>query len=163
MTAVDSDQAREDTGRLEKLVAPRPGMGPIVVGVDGSMSSAAALAWAVSVATTFDAEIVVVHALPLSAEIVQDCPPVGLKDWRAVLRAKLSGPWCAPLREAGVAFRVKTVHRSPGAALLDVISEVDADLVVVGARQHRHSHHAGGSLSHHLVRRAPCPVVTVPA
>lgn len=169
MTAVDNEvevqaQALRDAAALrEDLVAPRRGMGPIVVGMDGSESSAAALEWAARLAKAFGAEVIAVHALPFATEVVQDCPPLGLTDWRAILKRKLNGSWSDPLRRAEVPYRVRLVHRSPGAAILEVAEEAGADLVVVGSRHHRHGHLAGGSLSHHLVRRASCPVVTVPS
>lgn len=164
MTVVDEgeEQARAATASLERLVAPRPGMGPIVVGIDGSKATAAALAWATEMAKAFEAEVVLVHALPFAAELVQDCPPMGLTDWRAVLRAKLNGPWSEPVRSAGVPFRLRLIHRSAGSALLEAAEETGADLIVVGSRHHRHGHRTSGSLSHYLVRRAPCPVVSIP-
>jgi nucleotide-binding universal stress UspA family protein len=159
----DREKARQDTALLERLVAPRPGMGPIVVGVDGSRPSAAAVAWATEMAKSFSTEVVLVHARPFGTEVLQDVPPLGLVDWGKDCRKKLNTIWSQPVRQAGVPFRLRLVHHSAGMALLQAASEVGADLIVVGARHHRHGHRATGTLSHYLVGRAPCPVVAVPA
>jgi len=54
------------------------------------------------------------------------------------------------------------VHGEPGTAICDAASDIDADLVVVGA------HGKGvirrvflGSTSEYVVRNAPCPVLVV--
>jgi nucleotide-binding universal stress UspA family protein len=156
------EEARRATAMLERLVAPRPGMGPIVVGVDGSQPSAAAVSWATAVARLLSAEVVLVHARPFSTEVLQDVPPLGLVDWGKDCRKKLNTVWSEPVRQAGVSFRLRLVHHSPGTALLQAAAEAGADLIVVGARHHRHGHRSTGTLSHYLVGRASCPVVAVP-
>lgn len=159
----NAEKARRAVIQLERLVAPRPGMGPIVVGVDGSPPSAAAVSWATELARLFSTEVVLVHARPFATEVLQDVPPLGLMDWGKDCRTKLNTVWSQPVRQAGVPFRLRLVHHSPGPALLQAATEVGADLIVVGARHHRHGHRATGSLSHYLVGRASCPVVAVPA
>lgn len=141
---------------------PERGAGHVVVGMDGSPASQAALAAAF---TEADA-----HGLPLRAVIAWDpvpareLPPlVDEAGMRAAAEARLTG-LMSPLRERhpGVRAGIEIVTGFPRRVLMDAAAE--ARLLVVGSRG------LGGfrglllgSVSHALIHHAPCPVAVVHA
>jgi nucleotide-binding universal stress UspA family protein len=142
-------------------------VGRIVVGMDGSEGSAAALRWAARLALPENAEVVVVHVL----EPESHAGPLGLPravlydaDWREAVRDELEGAWCAPLREAGVRHRTRAEWGYAGPCLTEVAAEEHADLLVTGRRG------LGGlaellrdSVSAYATHHSPCPVAVVSA
>jgi nucleotide-binding universal stress UspA family protein len=138
---------------------PRPGR--IVVGVDGSPSSAQALQWAVDQARLTGAEV---HA------VVAWQPPTAY-GWGPVLRDETdwaddcSAALDQTIKETLDAADADAIHRHvvrghAAQALLD--EAADADLLVVGCRGH--GGFTGmllGSVSQHGIAHAPCPVLVV--
>jgi nucleotide-binding universal stress UspA family protein len=139
----------------------------IVVGVDGSPESRAALDWAVREACctggTIDA--VLAHETGLAwidvgseyeSAIVQQSAEHARKELRETLAAmRPDGHW-------PVAVHPLTVAGAPADVLVDLAR--DADLLVVGSRGR--GAFAGlllGSTSQRCAERSPCPVVVVPA
>ena len=138
----------------------------IVVGVDGSPESGAALGWAIELARDLEAEVVAVHALDtdLAAYLTQQ---VGTRfrpgEWEARIRRDFSEQWCAPLREAGIPHREQVVKGVPAKVLTRVATRLSAELVVVGRRGRRGV--AGlllGSVAAELARESEVPVVVFP-
>jgi nucleotide-binding universal stress UspA family protein len=143
------------------------GAGRVVVGVDGSPSSAAALAWAIAEGAARGAAVEVIHAWepPLlygpvagvagyEGAAVEDAGERLLREM--VERATEAAGAAPPAVERTVA--------TGGAAssLLDVAKA--ADLLVVGRRGlGGFGRLLLGSVSDHVARHAPCPVVVVPA
>ena len=148
--------------------------GVIVVGVDGSEPSRAALAWAVKQAELTDARLVAIHAWvfvppgPLAEPGM--LPAAGVVDFEHMLKAEEEAARAeleSALADAfpdGIPERVepKLVDGDPG-LVLEAEAE-KADLAVVG-----HRGRSGlasvllGSVSRHLVDKARCPVVVVKA
>ena len=137
-----------------------PTDGPVVVGVDGSRLSEAALAFAIDAAVRRGTSLVAVHAWQDAAN-----PRVAaLIDWKAVaaeeaavLAERLAG-WQEKHPDLTIERRV--VRDSP-AHELTALSE-QAQLVVVGSRGR--GGFAGlllGSVSQALLRHAACPVAVV--
>lgn len=145
----------------------RAGERRLVVGVDGSPASAAALAWAVAAADARDAVVEVVHAweppvlygpaagvaeVPYDVEAIMDAGQRLIDD---MIDAATAG---AP----GVRTESRIVADTPAGGLLDAAE--GADVVVVGRRG------IGGfrrlllgSVSDHVARHATGVVVVVPA
>jgi nucleotide-binding universal stress UspA family protein len=143
----------------------------IVVGVDGSEGAALALRWAMGLADEEGAEIIAVYALGPMEDLARGASAavwVGLGlphegTWRKELRRELEQDWCAPLRAAGLPFRVHLEGGSASAGLMAVADREDADLIVVGAHGHgSFEDRVLGSVSYKLSHRAHQPVVIVP-
>jgi len=126
-------------------------MQPIVVGVDGSPSSADALRWALGVALSGQGELLLVSVVPDGA------------DARAVELAIL-GEWGAEVEATRVPFRTEVVEGVPGPALAAVCAGVGDCLVVVGQGHDRWfpALHLG-SASHYLAHHVNRPLCVVPA
>ena len=138
----------------------------IVVGVDGSAGSMAALAWAGEEAAVHDATLVCVAAWEPPVVYgsgfapVPSLPPDGAYEDAA--RSQLDGAVDRVLgsRDRPVVERL-VVEGPPGEVLLTAAS--DADLLVVGSRGHGSI--VGmllGSVSQHVAHHAKCPVVIIP-
>lgn len=148
--------------------------GRILVCVDGSEGSAAALGWAIALARKTDAEIVAVHALevPVYAQAdvgmgpVYSAPPADPLWWDRLRKATAEAfeqEWCAPLARSGLPYRTVLQEGKPASAIEEVADRERPDLVVVGRRG------LGGltelllgSVSHALVHHARRPIVVVP-
>jgi nucleotide-binding universal stress UspA family protein len=103
---------------------PAPGDGPVVVGVDGSSRSTAAVEFAMDEAADRDQPLIAVHGYQVPQDTRDEARPV---------------PEEATAGAAGRYPKVRVEHRvveaqNPARALLDVGDEVDASLMVVGSR-----------------------------
>jgi len=139
-------------------------MGKIVVGVDGSAGSRAALRWAHAEAQLRGAtlEAVTVWQLPVMAWL----PAFGAMPPPEDLSGEAERALVATLAEEGVSSTEEVpvvsvvAEGAAAAALLDAAD--DADLLVVGSRGHGgFTELLLGSVSHQCVSHAPCPVVVV--
>lgn len=137
---------------------------PVLVGVDGTPLSEAAIAFAFEAAAARGVDLIAMHTW--SARITEDPVLDAITDWSAVetqerelLAERLAG-WSEKYPD--VAVRQRVTRGRPAHALLSEAGE--AQLVVVGSRGH--GEFAGlvlDSVSNQLVHRAPCPVVVVRA
>ena len=142
-------------------------MSHIIVGVDGSRASRAALGWAVRHATDRTAEVRAVHAW--------DAPVVGPEEIGMLIdRAELEGQAqrelddvvdavadCSPSTAVPPIERV--LRRGPAAECL-LQDAAGADLVVLGARglDAATDHSPLGPVGRQVLAGATCPVVVVP-
>jgi nucleotide-binding universal stress UspA family protein len=145
--------------------------GTIVVGVDGSAPSLAALRWAADEAKLRDARLVAVHAwvyvppAPLAEPGLMPIPPADYAGQLEAQRDAAEAEFDAALAEAlaeppPVEVERKLVEDDPGSALEKEAKE--ADLVVVGSRGRSGIAAALlGSVSKHVVDHADCPVVVL--
>ena len=141
-------------------------IGLIVVGVDGSDTSRAALRWAHDEAANHGALLTVVmawHPPPLpQIPPYGSLPPEDYVDQpRRDALALLDG-LTASLAATTSGVDVRTVVDEGNPAKVLIEHSAGADLVVVGSRGH--GGFAGmllGSVSHHLVAHSKCPVVVV--
>lgn len=132
----------------------------IVVGVDGSLDSARAMACAATLARSTGAELVAVHAVGLLSVVEGQVRPSD--QVRDIIETQVA-EWASPLAEAGVAHRIVLEDGPPGLVLLRVAERESAGLIVSGTRGLGSADGVVlGSTSHHLVRYSPVPVVVVP-
>ena len=137
----------------------------IVVGVDGSASSLAALRWAVHQAELTGGTVDAVVAWQMPATMTGfGFAPVAVADGSEMeqtaqrildqMVSKVARP------EGGPAMRRLAVQGFPAPVLLG--ASVGADLLVLGSRGHGgFSGALLGSVSQHCVRHARCPVVII--
>ncbi len=143
---------------------PRTRHGRVVVGVDGSSDSRAALEYAAGAARIRDAELVCVTAWNVEVDEGYVVTTPGTPAWERVVARHRSAldRLLAPVREhhPGLTTRVEVVHGPRVPTLVE--SSTTADLLVVGSRGHGGV--AGmllGSVSQGVVREAHCPVAVI--
>lgn len=114
----------------------------VVVGVDGSPESLAALEWAAREANDRHATLNIIHAGTEAREILHEAEAIA--------------------RAAGATGEIATdmVPGNPGQAL--VSESAEADLIVVASHGHSRMHDAfAGSCALHTAMHAHCPVVVI--
>lgn len=150
------------------MAATESGIGRIVVGVDGSPHSEAALHWAARMAKGMGSEVVAVFAIapPVYIDagyLAPIQPPQHDPAWREGMKKELEG-WCRPLQEAGVRYRATMEDGRPASVIAQVADSVDANVIVVGRRGRGGvAELVLGSVSHELVLHARRPVLLIPA
>jgi nucleotide-binding universal stress UspA family protein len=129
--------------------------GSILVGLDGSAASAAAVAWTGGLARALNAEVLAVHAH------MRERPGEPHEHAQLEMRCR---DWTATLRAAGVATRVVIAQGWPASALIELEALEAPGLVVLGARG------AGGfkdlrlgSVALGVLQRSVVPVAIVPS
>jgi nucleotide-binding universal stress UspA family protein len=134
----------------------------IVVGYDGSPSSRAAVAHAITLAA--DGRVVVVHAHEAAPEHLSE-------RWRELLDAEHLERARAVLDEilledndelGGTRWEARLEPDDPADAILRVAEEVGAEALVVGSHGYGPLASLLGSVSHELLRRADRPVTVIP-
>ncbi len=151
--------------RCPLAIIPTPGaeaaVERIVVGVDGSEGSAAAMDWCAGLARAANAEVIAVYVFEPLAEWVPHSDP---RSWWQAAEHQMESNWVAPLRAAGVSVRTRIIQDvHPVAALTVVVKEERAGLLVVGTRGL--SGVVGlrlGRIPIQLVHHTQLPVVLVP-
>lgn len=131
--------------------------GRIVIGVDGSAGSVAALRWAVDEARHRDATV---EAVMCRHE--GHSPGSALGRGERSLDRVLDANGLAARADLGFELLQTTAEGKPGPTLCSIAR--DADLLVVGSRGHGEI--GGmmlGSVSQHCTHHSPCPVVVVPS
>ena len=134
----------------------------ILVGVDDSPGSRAALRFAAGLAERVGARVVAVSVFEPLAHLGDLAPGTDLRALRERAALELEQHLCAPLRDAGVTFVARVLEGRSDKALADASDTEAADLVVVGAR--RMSMLGGlvlGSTSMRLPALCKCPVTIV--
>jgi nucleotide-binding universal stress UspA family protein len=139
----------------------------IVVGVDGSPGSDAALEWAINEAGSAGAEIIAVHVVePISGPAPAPTPSaIPLRHPASSNGRTIAAEACYErLRTSGVAYRVLAVRGHPATEILRAADLEHADLIVVGNGLHSTMTEIFlGSVAHELTHHARRPLVIVPA
>lgn len=139
-------------------------VGTILVGVDGSEGSAAAVRFAAGLAGALGAQVVAVHALGLLDQLEPGGPRVPTQPHRDEIAERVAGEWTRPLADAGVPHRAVLHDGHPVDVVLQAAEEVGADLVVVGSRGIGGSPiRLLGSTSTQVAQRCHRPVTIVPS
>lgn len=143
--------------------AGEPG-GPVVVGVDGSATSLAALEFAAAEAAVRRAELLALHTWfgKLPHEEEQELPLIYDAEDVQLAQARKLAEWLAPVRDRFPAVTVRERVEHGRAARALVTASAAAQLVVVGARGL--GGFAGlllGSVSQAVLHHAGCPVAII--
>ena len=137
----------------------------ILVPVDFSPHSDAALETAIGFARSLDARVELLHCyeVGLHWSTAYDVlfPEELWKPIRIVAKRKLIA--CADrVREAGLDVGTHLTTKPPRQAIPDEAARIDADLIVMATRGVGGVKHLLlGGVAMHIVRAAPCPVMTV--
>jgi nucleotide-binding universal stress UspA family protein len=129
----------------------------ILVPMDWSEPSHRAFRLAVSLAREHDARLTLLHVVPLPA-LMHGPPQESYLDhlYEELCRMRPSDP--------KVRVRCLVAEGAPVAAILNATRESGCDLIVMGTHGRRGLNRLlMGSLAEEVVRRAPCPVLTVRA
>jgi nucleotide-binding universal stress UspA family protein len=147
-----------------RMAARRSGIKRIVVGVDGSAQSAAALKWAVRIAKGMGSQITAVYAIHLPLYLA---PEYGVpfqfdEEWRDQMRTEFEDKWCKRLRASGIRYRTVMEDGRPAPVIAAVADRENADIVVVGRRGRGGvAELVLGSVSHELVLSSKRPVLLI--
>jgi len=143
----------------------------IVVGVDGSPHSEAALRWAIRLAGCMGSEIVAVNAVPPPTSAWYGLgypaamPPELLEERELVeadARRHFVEEWCRPLRDSGLHYRTVQATGRAASLIAAAADDVGAELVVVGRRgRGGMAELLLGSVSHELILHCAHPVLVV--
>ncbi|MGW6914214.1 universal stress protein [Kitasatospora sp. NPDC054939] len=133
----------------------------VVVGLDGSPSSQAALRWAVRYAGLIGGVVDAVTAWEFPTQYGWSAPAVDPDLDVSVAHARLAEELREVLSDqAAAGVRPHVVRANPAEALIDAAA--DAELLVVGSRGRGTFTRAMlGSVSQRCALHAPCPVVIV--
>jgi nucleotide-binding universal stress UspA family protein len=141
---------------------------PIVVAVDGSPHSHAAVEWAAYESRLRKASVTLIHVLaPMPGTTADRAARSTVDGWpaddaNAIVAASEATFRAAYGQRGGVVLRTVVGESSIVAALVDASSQ--AQLVVVGSRGHRVlGRLLLGSVSTGLIHRAHCPVAVIPS
>jgi len=134
----------------------------VVLSVDGSPESRAAIAWCTDNLSP-DTTIVAVCGVSDVGEFVIGLPLFDEAGDANELHRALETRWVAPLRQAGFECQTRFLHHGQAAAVRAVVDEEQPDAVIVGKGAHgalrdNVAPGVGAALSHHM----PCPVILVP-
>jgi len=144
--------------------------GPILVAVDFSADSRAALTWACEVADWMQTSVLVFHVVHDSS-VAPDYYKIDDKDWLAPLEeaaASRMQKFVAEMQKAGSGFKSMESLKSrlavgrPVPNILEVADEIDARLIVMGSQGLTGlAHLLIGSKAEQVVRLAKIPVTIV--
>lgn len=141
--------------RIKRLLTP----------IDFSESSKQAVHYAVEFARSFKAEIHLLNIIEPVMYPAEMFGQVGMVDVESVMEKSANEEmqaWKASLIPEGVAMVAATQHGRPFAEIISYATEHEIDLIIIGT--HGRSgidHFLLGSTAEKVIRKAPCPVLTV--
>lgn len=144
--------------------APRSGIKRIVVGVDGSVQSAAAVKWAVRLAKGMGSQITAVYAIHMPIYFASEygAPFQFDQQWRDDMKSEFESKWCKPLSASGVRYRTVMEDGRPASVIEGVADRDNADLIIVGRRGRGDvAELVLGSVSHELVLNSKRPILII--
>ena len=133
----------------------------ILVAVDGSPQSNAALRVAVDLAQHYRASLCLLHAFPHVSDLLGTPQYEHLLEARSTIGQQILESTRTQVAQ-GVAVETQLIEGPPAPAILRVAVEDDCDMIVMGSRGHGQL--AGmllGSVSNAVAQRANCPVMIV--
>jgi len=138
----------------------------IMCPVDFSNCSDHALEYAVALAQAYQAKLLLLHVVmppvtslpgdPMIPEFVQN-----LKELENACSERIEEK-IGPIRELGIDVQSCVVNGTPFAEIIRVAREEQSDIIVLGTHGRSGLQHLLiGSVAERVVRKAPCPVLTV--
>lgn len=140
----------------------------ILVPTDFSDTSAAAIKYGVALAEAFGAQLHLLHIVEqpvpwqLAGEVAMVSAPTNDAEMRARAETELAALLTRDEREK---YRVQIVTEigAPFAEIVQYAKRADIDLIVMGTHgRGAVAHLLIGSVAENVVRKAPCPVLTIP-
>lgn len=148
---------------VSSLPTPGPGAGirRILLATDLAPASAGATDQALQLARDLRATLLVVSVID-PASLRSTGPVVARMDQRRLAREVAAQAIVVKGRRAGVSVQFLVWEGEPGPAIVEAAIAEAADLVVVGTHgRSRVGRMVLGSVSDHVVRHAPCPILIV--
>lgn len=153
----------------EKLLAPSAAKAfrikEILVPIDFSDCSEKALRYAIALAKEHKANLTLLHVVFTPVPIGEDPGLEYLRtadDQRKAAQRNLSTLAAAEVHGAEIIARSLVRTGSPTNEILGMAATIPADIIVISTHGHTGLKHALlGSITEHVVRRAPCPVLVV--
>jgi nucleotide-binding universal stress UspA family protein len=133
----------------------------LVVEVDMSPESAAAVDWCAEHASNLD-EVVAVVAMEPMGQLMLSFPPSELGYWREQVQDALDRHETESLRAHGVPYRTRIEDGTAWRALTRVAEAEHADAIVVGRRSDGMRSHLGLDEADRLVHHSAVPVIVIP-
>jgi universal stress protein A len=139
----------------------------ILVPIDFSDCSQAALNYAVRFAERFNTTLTLLHVLPVNYVFgavpeLPDYHPWGDNDFEREINAKLSKA-AAETIPSHISTRVETRRGVPAVEIINAAQTFQTDLIIMVTHGHTGRVHAFlGSVSGDVTRLAPCPVLVLP-
>jgi nucleotide-binding universal stress UspA family protein len=148
------------------IIPPKPSgqLARIVVAVDGSEHSRAAVRWTAELAAAAGAEVTAVAVAEPRAPIVEVADDADEDAWRRAAEEVVRADWAEPLRALHrTADVVVTRQGTVPEAILETAATEQADVLVVGARGlGGFTGLRAGGVALAVVHRAELPVIMVP-
>jgi nucleotide-binding universal stress UspA family protein len=139
---------------------PNRGIRRIVLATDLSSTSEGATAQALQLARDLKAELLVVSVIDPTSP--HTGPALARMDQRRAAREVAAQALVVEGRRAGVNVHFLVWEGEPGPAIVEAALAEAADLVIVGTHgRSRVGRLVLGSVSDHVVRHAPCPILIV--
>lgn len=134
----------------------------ILCPIDLSDFSHPALACAVALGSTYGADVTVLHVFATWLPATTRTSVEQAAEARAAIDRDLR-LLVAPFNDSGVALRLRTVEGDAAAEIVRCARETDTDLIVMGTHgRSGFDRFALGSVAEKVVRKAACPVLTLP-
>ena len=133
----------------------------ILVAIDGSQQSNAALALAVDLARRYRASLCLLHAFPHVSDLLGTPQYEHLLEARSAIGEQILDSTRKQVAN-DVSVETQLIEGPPAPAILRVADEDGCDMIVMGSRGHGQL--AGillGSVSNAVAQRANCPVLIV--
>ncbi|RUT28105.1 universal stress protein [Paenibacillus zeisoli] len=136
----------------------------ILIPIDGSTHAMRALETAKSFVQSLSLSPIELTVLHVNPELSYNEPPLGV-DVEARLEEEgrqIVEPAVQLFAGLPVQCLVMTKHGDPASLICAAAEEVGADIIIMGTRgMNLVSEILLGSVSHHVIQHAPCPVMTV--